>query len=131
MNHATTTADRTIPAAAPVAIKRLFVANRGEIAARIRRTCDRLGIQTIVPATDGPDAIDLLDIDAVVAAARAARADAVHVRGGKYWDSWRVPAWPDCGYPDTSGATIADSADSADSAACSDCDTGECGSYRP
>ena len=30
------------------------------------------------PDTDGPDALDLLDIDAVVAAARAAGADAVH-----------------------------------------------------
>ena len=29
-----------------------------------RRTCERLGIAAIVPATDGPDAIDLLDIDA-------------------------------------------------------------------
>ena len=59
-------------------INRLFVANRGEIATRIRRTCDRLGIEAIAPSTDGPDALDLLDIAAVVAAARAARADAVH-----------------------------------------------------
>ena len=60
------------------AIQRLFIANRGEIAARIRRTCNRLGIEAIVPPTDGPAAIDLLDIDAVVGAARAAAADAVH-----------------------------------------------------
>jgi excisionase family DNA binding protein len=59
-------------------IRRLFIANRGEIAARIARTCDRLGIVAIVPATDGPDALDLLDVDAVVAAAGAAGADAVH-----------------------------------------------------
>ena len=32
----------------------LFIANRGEIAARIARTCDRLGIRAVVPATDGP-----------------------------------------------------------------------------
>jgi excisionase family DNA binding protein len=63
--------------AAP-AIRRLFVANRGEIAARITRTCDRLGITAIVPATDGPDALDLLDSPSVIAAARAARADAIH-----------------------------------------------------
>jgi len=62
----------------PSAIERLFIANRGEIAARIRRTCDRLGIEAIVPSTDGPDALDLLDVGAVVAAAVAARADAVH-----------------------------------------------------
>jgi len=73
-----TKTNRAVQASAPVAIRRLFVANRGEIAARIRRTGERLGIETIVPATDGPDAIDLLDIDAVVAAARSARADAVH-----------------------------------------------------
>ena len=54
------------------------MANRGEIAARIRRTGDRLGLRTIVPATDGPDALDLLDGPAVVAAAVAAGADAVH-----------------------------------------------------
>jgi acetyl/propionyl-CoA carboxylase alpha subunit len=60
------------------AIERVFVANRGEIANRIRRTCDRLGIAAIVPATEGPDALDLLDIESVVAAAVAARADAIH-----------------------------------------------------
>ena len=60
------------------AIRRLFIANRGEIARRVRRTCERLGIQTIEPATDGPGAVDLLDIEAVVAAAQAAAADAVH-----------------------------------------------------
>ena len=60
------------------AIRTLFVANRGEIAARIRRTADRLGIATIVPQTDGPDAVDLLSIDAVVAAATAVGADALH-----------------------------------------------------
>ncbi len=59
-------------------IRRLFVANRGEIVRRIRRTAARLGIEVIEPATDGPGAIDLLDIDAVVDAARAAAADAVH-----------------------------------------------------
>jgi 3-methylcrotonyl-CoA carboxylase alpha subunit len=60
------------------AIRTLFVANRGEIARRIHRTADRLGIRTIVPSTEEPDALDLLDVDAVVAAARAAGADAVH-----------------------------------------------------
>ena len=59
-------------------IGRLFIANRGEIAARITRTCDRLGIIAIVPPTEGPDAVDLLDVAAVVAAARAATADAIH-----------------------------------------------------
>ncbi|TMF40753.1 MAG: helix-turn-helix domain-containing protein, partial [Chloroflexi bacterium] len=63
---------------APGIIERLFVANRGEIAARIRRTCDALGIAAVVPTTVGPDALDLLDADAVVAAAAAASADAVH-----------------------------------------------------
>jgi acetyl-CoA/propionyl-CoA carboxylase biotin carboxyl carrier protein len=59
-------------------IRRLFIANRGEIARRIRRTAERLRIEAIEPPTEGSGAIDLLDIEAVVSAARAARADAVH-----------------------------------------------------
>ena len=59
-------------------IQRLFIANRGDIARRIRRTADHLGIVAIEPPTDGPHALDLLDVDAVVAAARAAGADALH-----------------------------------------------------
>ena len=43
-----------------------------------RRTCERLGIRAIAPPTDGPDALDLLDIAAVVGAATAAEVDAVH-----------------------------------------------------
>ena len=69
----------SIPGTGPLApIRRLFVANRGEIARRIARTCSRLGISVIVPRTDGPDSLDLLDIEAVVAAAGDAGADAIH-----------------------------------------------------
>jgi acetyl-CoA/propionyl-CoA carboxylase biotin carboxyl carrier protein len=71
-------ADSAPPPGPAKPIRTLFVANRGEIAARIRRTADRLGIATILPATEGPDAVDLLSIEAVVAAAAAARADALH-----------------------------------------------------
>jgi acetyl/propionyl-CoA carboxylase alpha subunit len=56
----------------------VFIANRGEIAARISRTCERIGIRAVVPRSDGPGALDLLDADAVVAAATAAGADALH-----------------------------------------------------
>ena len=67
------------PAPAPATpVRTLFIANRGEIASRITRTCERLGIRAVVPLTEGPDALDLLDIEAVVAAARAAGADALH-----------------------------------------------------
>ena len=59
-------------------IRVLFVANRGEIAARIRHTTDHLGIRVIVPGADGAPPVDLLDIEAVVASARAAGADALH-----------------------------------------------------
>jgi acetyl-CoA/propionyl-CoA carboxylase biotin carboxyl carrier protein len=66
------------PPSWPSPIRRLFIANRGEIARRIERTCTALDIVAIAPPTDGPEAVDLLDVEAVVAAARAAGADAVH-----------------------------------------------------
>ena len=50
----------------------VFIANRGEIAARIARTCDRLGIRAT--ASSG----DFLDPEAQVAQAIAAGADSVH-----------------------------------------------------
>jgi len=59
-------------------IRSVLIANRGEIAARIGRTCAGLGIRAIVPSVDGPAALDLLDGEAVVRAALASGADAVH-----------------------------------------------------
>jgi acetyl-CoA/propionyl-CoA carboxylase biotin carboxyl carrier protein len=53
-------------------LSHVFIANRGEIAARIARTCDRLGIAST--ASTG----DFLDVEAQVAQAVAAGADAVH-----------------------------------------------------
>jgi len=64
--------------AALTPIRTLFIANRGEIATRITRTCGRLGIRAVVPATEGLGALDLLDVAVVVAAATAAGADALH-----------------------------------------------------
>jgi excisionase family DNA binding protein len=60
------------------AIRTVFIANRGEIASRITRTCESLGIRAVTPLTEGETALDLLDIDAVIAAARSANADAIH-----------------------------------------------------
>ncbi|MFM1981908.1 MAG: hypothetical protein RJB22_627 [Pseudomonadota bacterium] len=78
-------------------IRRLFIANRGEIALRILRTARRLGMTTILGASEadlhswpaqeadevvcvGPaaSASSYLSVDAVMAAAQAARADAIH-----------------------------------------------------
>ncbi|NEK59291.1 ATP-grasp domain-containing protein [Geodermatophilus sabuli] len=78
-------------------IHRLLVANRGEIAARVIRTCARLGIESVLAASDadldslparladrvvrlGPAAAaqSYLDPAAVVRAAQAAGVDAVH-----------------------------------------------------
>ena len=62
----------------PPSIRRLFIGNRGEIARRIRRTAERLGIEVVEAATEGPAAVDLLSVDAVVSAAQMAGADALH-----------------------------------------------------
>ncbi len=72
-------------------MKTLLIANRGEIALRVMRTAARMGIRTVALFTDldaaaphvhaADDAVRVasyLDIDAVVAAARSAGADAVH-----------------------------------------------------
>jgi acetyl-CoA carboxylase biotin carboxylase subunit len=78
-------------------IRRILIANRGEIAVRIIRTCQNLGIETILAASEadlnsvparladsvvciGPpqSALSYLNVDAIVAAAIANRADAIH-----------------------------------------------------
>jgi acetyl-CoA carboxylase, biotin carboxylase subunit len=78
-------------------IKRLFIANRGEIALRIIRTAKRLGMTTILGASaadqhslpakqadevivigPAPSAASYLCVNAVLAAAKAAKADAIH-----------------------------------------------------
>ena len=72
-------------------LRRVLIANRGEIAVRVMRTCRRLGIETVlavsaadadaVPARLADKTIEItsyLDVDAVVEAAAAAGADAIH-----------------------------------------------------
>ncbi len=78
-------------------IERLFIANRGEIALRVIRTCKRLGIETVlgVSAADAdsvparaadhtvllgpaPASASYLDVSRVIAAAKQAGADALH-----------------------------------------------------
>jgi 3-methylcrotonyl-CoA carboxylase alpha subunit len=75
----------------------VLVANRGEIALRVMRTCSRMGIRTIAVYSDadwgaahvlaadeairigaGPAAESYLRVDAVLGAARAAGAEAIH-----------------------------------------------------
>ncbi|MCD6672965.1 MAG: acetyl-CoA carboxylase biotin carboxylase subunit [Burkholderiaceae bacterium] len=78
-------------------LRRVLIANRGEIAVRIARTCHALGIETVLAASDAdldslaarladrtvrlgpaPSSASYLNVDAVVAAARAVHADAIH-----------------------------------------------------
>jgi 3-methylcrotonyl-CoA carboxylase alpha subunit len=78
-------------------IRKLLIANRGEIAARIMRTCRRLGIETVAVFSDAdadapfvrfadeavrigppPSAESYLRIDRILAAAKRCGADAVH-----------------------------------------------------
>ncbi len=59
-------------------IRTLFIANRGEIAARMARTARAMGIQPVIPPTAGAWALDLLDASAVISAAVGAGADALH-----------------------------------------------------
>ena len=73
--------------------RRVFIANRGEVAERVSRTCRRMGITPVVAVTDpdvgaawlahvevarigGPRAY--LDADAIIAAARSTRCSALH-----------------------------------------------------
>jgi acetyl-CoA carboxylase biotin carboxylase subunit len=78
-------------------IRRLFIANRGEIALRIIRTAQRMGMTTILGASaadanslparqadevalvgPAPSTASYLNVEAVIAAAVAARAEAIH-----------------------------------------------------
>jgi acetyl-CoA carboxylase, biotin carboxylase subunit len=78
-------------------IRRLFIANRGEIALRVIRTAQRMGIVTILGASEAdahslpaqmsdevaivgpaPSAQSYLSVEAVITAAKASRADAIH-----------------------------------------------------
>jgi acetyl-CoA carboxylase, biotin carboxylase subunit len=88
---------RGLRVSGPRVFRRLLVANRGEIAGRVIRTCQRLGIETVLTVSDAdvasvparladkvirigpaPAADSYLHVDAVVGAALAAGVDAVH-----------------------------------------------------
>ncbi|HUN26684.1 MAG TPA: biotin carboxylase N-terminal domain-containing protein [Steroidobacteraceae bacterium] len=78
-------------------LRRLLIANRGEIAVRIIRTCERLGIESVLAASEAdldslparladrtvcigppPAGASYLDAQAIIAAGKAARVDALH-----------------------------------------------------
>lgn len=84
-------------AKAPYPLRRVLVANRGEIACRIIQTCRRLGLHTIAVYSDAdenalhvrsadegmkiggsPASQSYLNIDAIMGAVKASGADAVH-----------------------------------------------------
>ncbi len=88
--------------------RRILIANRGEVAARVARTCRRMGVEVIAAVAD-PDA-DLqwlaavdgvariggprayLDADAIIAAAREHRCSAVHPGWGFLSENTRFAA---------------------------------------
>lgn len=92
-------------------LHRILIANRGEIAVRIARTCRRLGIETVLAASEadlrsmaarladrticiGPPSSSesYLNVEAVIAAAVAAGADAIHPGYGFLSENRRLAA---------------------------------------
>lgn len=86
-----------LPPTHRMSLRRILIANRGEIAVRIIRTCRQLGIETILAASEadlnstaariadqtiriGPPrpAESYLSIEAIIKAAQATQADAIH-----------------------------------------------------
>jgi len=78
-------------------LRRILIANRGEIALRVMRTCERLGIETVLAVSEAdrdsvaarradhsvcigaaPSHASYLNVAAVVRAAQRARVDAIH-----------------------------------------------------
>ena len=84
-------------------LKKILIANRGEIAARVIRTCHRLGIETVLAVADadrdsvpaimadatGP-VTSYLDVPSVIDAATTAGADAIHPGYGFLAESPRL-----------------------------------------
>src|SRR5699024_9536678 len=71
----------------PSMFKTVLIANRGEIALRVIRTCRRLGIRTVADVKAADTAVHLgpaaasesyLRIDKVIAAAQSTGAQAIH-----------------------------------------------------
>src|SRR5580698_2776944 len=88
--------------------RRILIANRGEIAVRVIRTCHRLGIETVLAASEadvdsmgarmadrticiGPanSSASYLNIDTIVGAAVASKADAIHPGYGFLSENWK------------------------------------------